>query len=205
MKESMTPHERTKWILQLLVSVVVPAGVAALTTECALNSEIREGQAVFNNIGYRYFGAVYAAYVPGDGGTREFTADPQAQSAYRAVLSDIAADIRWLRTNPLYGRLQAQDEEAAFALAQNALAREANGVPRSGVDAVTLALFCSIYEPGKERGLMWAQGRRSSARAPEDVAGTFGGDLVTFASRLCSSAVLSAEEGRSPAGERSVD
>ena len=177
-------QEGTKWFVQLLVSVVVPAAVAAFTTECALNREIDEGQAVFSNIGYRYFGAVYQAYDPNTG---QFRVGSQAHLAYRTVLSDIAEDIRWLRTNPLYGKLQATDKEAVLALAQNALARETGGAPLSGVDSVTLTLFCSIYEPGIKQGRMWTQTQRrpSTGATSDSHVETLGNDLVTFGKRLC--------------------
>ena len=67
--------------------------------------EFGVGQALFDSIDFRYISAI-AGTIDQEKEPPEFTQDLQVWETYRGILADIREDIRWLRTNPLYGKIQ---------------------------------------------------------------------------------------------------
>jgi len=118
----LTNSKITAEALKWLFSVASALLVAYVVTVWTLNGRIDEGQAVFDSISIRYFAAVSALYEkPNDNGSDwQVTKDEQTRVAYREIVGDIREDIRWLRTNPLYGALI--ERNASLVFLQNLLA-----------------------------------------------------------------------------------
>ena len=133
--KSIFSMDKTQWIRGFVVSILVPAVIAWGTIQVTMQREIDKGQAVFNAIGYRYFGALAGTY---DLKTRKPLGN-KAWKAYRAILSDIQEDIRWLRTNPVYG--DTEERTMDFAFVQNLLIAES--VP--GTSGANRKSYCQIW------------------------------------------------------------
>ena len=143
--------DRKKWIMGLASSIVVSAIVAWLTalttTQAIRKSEIKEGQAVFNTIGLRYFDALFGAY---DKKTGEPSNNPTDWKTYRDALDGLQKDIQWLRTNPFYGRLP-KSSQNYLGFAQNRLIGE---IVKEGPTAGSSALYfmCKVFVKPSEPG-----------------------------------------------------
>ena len=155
---------------KLITGFVAPAVIAWLTAYSTLQSQIDEGQTVLDSIGYRYFAALAGAYVlPNNSAVPLASDDPEVWEGYREIISDIREDIRWLRTNPLYGEMQ--QNTSALIFAQNLLAAESVRKSKAA-DKRSLHFMCDLYVT--QSGL-W--------RTPiEDPVAE---DIQTFAKRLC--------------------
>ncbi len=135
-----------KWIMSLISCIVVSAIVGWGTAQIALRSEVKEGQAVFDNIGLRYFDALLGAH---DLQTGKPSAKQEDWEAYRRILDDLQKDIRWLRTNPLYGRIQRDTQDLVFV--QNRLVTEAVGEALAAGDSA-LYFMCKVFVESGEWG-----------------------------------------------------
>ncbi len=136
--DSKIAAEALRWISSV-VSALLVAYAAAVWT---LNDRVDEGQAVFDSISIRYFAAVQALYEKSDDGSGwQVTKDEQVKVAYREIAGDIREDIRWLRTNPLYGELIEKNANLAFL--QNLLAAEQ--VSDGAGNKNTLHFMCQAY------------------------------------------------------------
>ena len=130
-------------ITTVLLSGVLSLVIARHTANEVLQGELDQGQAVFENIGFRYFYAFYGLYRPNeDEKSYEPSKDPKILNGYQATLADIQEDISWLRRNPIYGRLQNSIRE--FPLVQNHLAKEIVSQEAVATPA-TVMLMCRIY------------------------------------------------------------
>jgi len=165
----LTNSKITAEALKWLFSVASALLVAYVVTVWTLNGRIDEGQAVFDSISIRYFAAVSALYEkPNDNGSDwQVTKDEQTRVAYREIVGDIREDIRWLRTNPLYGELI--ERNASLVFLQNLLAAEQVG-DGAGANKNTLHFMCQSYGESSWRH-----------DGGDDVLS----DLREFAARLC--------------------
>ena len=106
--------------------------IAVITTRQTIESEIREGVAVFDNVGYRYFAAIYSIYSLRyraselRDGTDPFVSDDASWKAYRTIMADMADDIGWLRRNTAFDKVGPN----IFPYMQNLMMAEASGVDR---------------------------------------------------------------------------
>lgn len=164
----LTHSKITAEVLKWLFSVASALLVAYVVAIWTLNDRIGEGQAVFDSISIRYFAAVFALYEkPDDNGSDwQVTTDEQTRAAYREIVGDIREDIRWLRTNPLYGELI--ERNASLVFLQNFLVAEQVGDGAGNKN--TLHFMCQSYGESS-----W---RRDGG---DDVLS----DLREFAARLC--------------------
>ena len=127
----------------ILASIFVSGVVGFFSAQYALEGRVSEGQAVFTNIGLRYFDALSTAYDidPDNPTTASASKEPRKWTAYRKALDSIEDDIRWLRTNPFYKRIPS---EIAVATLQNRLIREATE-DDCMANNDTLHLICRIF------------------------------------------------------------
>ena len=68
--------------------------------------------------------------------------DPEGWEAYRETMRDLQEDIRWLRTNPLYGHIQRNTQDLVFV--QNRLVTEAVSTDLKA-DKSLLFWMCRIF------------------------------------------------------------
>lgn len=163
--------------MEAITGVVIPlmiAGLSALisrhiarsATKNTLQDKVAEGTSVFNNIGYRYFGAIAMAY---DHSTGNALDDPHVWKVYRMIMTDIVEDIRWLRTNPIYAEIVEETTNLPFL--QNHLVAEAEG-SEAGASPMVLRLMCEMFLESDR----W--------QVSDDADGTVA-DVQAFARRLC--------------------
>lgn len=91
-------------IVAMVLSTITAWSVALFTAREALYDRSKQGEVVFQDIGYRYF-SIVSTYGKDD-------LDSQTEYAYRvyrALLKGVLEDIRWLRTNPTYNRNTERD------------------------------------------------------------------------------------------------
>ena len=135
---------KTIWVLTIASSLVVAAITGFVSTKRTLQGRIDEGRVLFGNIGLRYFDALLLVhYEPGQQpGTSPPSPDPRRWQGYRSTLNDVLEDIRSLRTNPLYIRVQGNTRDLVFV--QNRIASE---VSMTGVAAnsATLHFMCNVF------------------------------------------------------------
>ena len=161
---------RKTLIISSIASFVVAAAVSWITVQMTLKNEIEEGWAVFNNIGLRYFDALLRAY---DKKTGKPSKNSEDWEAYRKTLVDLQEDIRWLRTNPLYSRIQKNTQDLVFV--QNRLAAEIVRKDQSAGPS-TLYFMCRVFVESGE----WKTPRDNVTKA-----------ILDFANANCSSVLQS--------------
>ena len=131
-------------VKSVVASIIVAAVVGWGSVQIALQNQLSDGKAIFDNIALRYFEALFAVYnAPGEEPGLP-TPNEQHWDAYRATLGDLQEDIRSLRTNPLYDRIQGDTQD--LAILQNRLVRETHS-KRNAADATTEALMCKLFAP----------------------------------------------------------
>ena len=111
-----TWSDNRKWGMGLVAAIFVAAVTSYVTTKFTISSELDEGRALFNGIGYRYFALTSKLC---DEYQSERISFDEAWAVYVSTLADIQADIRLLRTNPIYGEIQ--KTAANLVVAQNFL------------------------------------------------------------------------------------
>lgn len=136
-------------VAAVVLSAVLSAVVSRITVQYTANqvrdNELAQGRAVFDDVGYRYFSAIFLL-LPIDGDGQDST-DPEMQAAYlvayRIVLADIEEDLQWLRTNPIYAHAQ-EPARGSLAYLQNSLVQEI-ALQRDDPSPTTLRHMCDIY------------------------------------------------------------
>ena len=132
-----------------VLSFVISALVAWGTVTYALRSEVAGGRTMLGSIGLRYFYALMYVAPSGDPMSSELSGNPEAWKAYRDVLNELAADLRWLRRNPLYGEIV--EEHASVPLLENVLLAEAMSTSQSFVASASpagsnaLLMMCELF------------------------------------------------------------
>ena len=139
-----------------VVSVMLAGAVSWLISNNTVVHKIDEGRSVFVSIGYRYFASI-PAYHSGD------------KVTYKAVLSDIHEDMKWLRSNPYYGRLYKLSDNIHYA--QNALVAE---IENPSAEGQTLHFMCELYV--RDDNESWKDSGNTSAITQ---------DLIKLAKILC--------------------
>ena len=165
-----------KWITGLVVPLMIAmlsAGVswqiAMITVRQTISREALEGAAVFNNVGYRYFYAIYSMFdqaSASEDGPVPLVDNDTSWKGYRAILSDITDDISWLRRNPAYYEVGLD----IFPYMQNAMITEALGTDKK-LNPTTLLLMCDAFVV--------------SARWEDPDESTIRRDTQEFAARVC--------------------
>ena len=139
-----TWSDNRKWGMGLVAAIVAAACTAYVTTKLTISSELDEGRALFDGVGYRYF--ALTSKLCGEYKSERISFD-EAWAVYVRTLADIQADIRLLRTNPIYGEIQ--KTAANLVVAQNFLvAAPLNRVipcPEKSAEG------SSVSEPRKEK------------------------------------------------------
>ena len=154
-------------IITVVLSVATSWSISLYTIKHVLRDETKQGQIVYEDIGYRYFFAIYDLY-----DKTTFTLKPvddrETWDAYGAILDDILSDIRWLRTNPMYGRIP--EEFSTFPFVQNLLAKEKFTSQGGVINDGLLSLMCDLYVSSRN----WQSGRNKYKEL-----------TVVFAKRRC--------------------
>ena len=135
---------KTTWVLTIASSLVVAAITGVVSTQLTLQGEIDDGRVLFENIGLRYFDALLLAHYRPDQqpGISPPLPDPSKWQGYRSALIDVLEDIRSLRTNPLYIRVQGNTRDLVFV--QNRIANEVSRT-EVGANSATLHFMCNVF------------------------------------------------------------
>lgn len=183
--ESSSDSSKRNWTLQVVtpivsvgLSIAASWWIASYTIERQLLDATEQGQAVFESVGLRYFAAFYGLYRQGGDG-EPFTfkeEDDPAWGFYRGILDDIQEDLRWIRTNPVYGRIQRESPLIPFA--QNAIAREITANQSGNRPDATLAIMCGLFVSSD---LL----RSGEDEIKADSLSSLRAETVEFAVRLC--------------------
>ena len=157
-------------VATVLFSAMASWMIAWYTASQVLAVQFEQGETVFENVGFRYFDAVYHVYIRmPDRETRVLTKDPRAWRAHRIILAGVERDIEWLRKNPFYSEIR--KEVGTLARVQNQLAVESTSDKRT-LNRAILYVMCEIYEDS-ERWIRTGNENRINE------------DLIEFARRLC--------------------
>ena len=158
-------------ITTVLLSGILSWLIARDTANEVLQGKLDQGQAVFENIGVRYFYALYSIHeYDEEKGTYGPSKDQKVVKSYLLSLADIQETIAWLITNPIYS--ETQNTVRDFSLVQNHLAEEIVSREVASMRA-TRMLMCSIYSE-RLQGILTEKNRSGYEK-----------NVVEFAERIC--------------------
>lgn len=158
-------------IMTVLLSSIFSWTIAWHIANEALRGELDQGQAVFENIGVRYFYALYRIFECNEEeGVCRMNKDQNVMEAYLSSLSDIQENIAWLITNPIYRG--DQNGVRTFSLVQNCIAEEIALRKATSIFA-TRTLMCSIYSE-RLQGILTEKNRSKYEMA-----------VIKFAGNIC--------------------
>ena len=164
-------------ITTVLLSGILSWLIARDTANEVLQGKLDQGQAVFENIGVRYFYALYSIHeYDEEKGAYGPSKDQKVVKSYLLSLADIQETIAWLITNPIYS--EAQNTVRDFSLVQNNLAeeivsREVASMRATALMRATRILMCSIYSE-RLQGILTEKNRSGYEK-----------DVVEFAKKIC--------------------
>ena len=158
-------------IMTVLLSSILSWTIARYTANQVLRGELDQGQSVFENIGVRYFYALYRLHKRNEEkDISRPSEDPKDVETYLSILTDIQETIAWLITNPIYS--ETQNTVRDFSLVQNHLAEEIVSREVASMRA-TRILMCSIYSE-RLQGILTEKNRSGYEK-----------NVVEFAERIC--------------------
>ncbi|MDD9986750.1 MAG: hypothetical protein OXQ31_10800 [Spirochaetaceae bacterium] len=170
------PNTKKWWITAIVVPVMIAmlsAGVswqiARTTAMSTIANEFRGGENVFNDLGHRYFAAVYYMHdheKMSEGKGVQLVEGDAAWRGFRSILAAIADDMTWLRRNPVYEEISVE----IFPYMHNFVTIESVGVDGE-LDSRTLQTMCDAFV------------KEGFLKAPADAQKA--AEIVEFAYRVC--------------------